>query len=305
LGARTLAGDPHNPWWAIATFAALSAIATGLAQLTLHRGYLYSAGILVNLAVTIWHLYTRFALSQTYFFDLIMVNVIALSVAGLALLAFERKAMPEVKSSLPPYHHFAAILALIGVALPVLMGLTSDYALAPLHLNFGLNWAALATTVAIMIASLWDMTAKYAVSGLYVLGLMAAGMALDQANLRPSLLTFVTTIIVATYIVITSWIWAEKQRLIEWAITFGIPRRAASSSNWLVTTNTFFILAVTLVNSLIILSFELFQQRFFAAVAVLLQSLAFALLARGATSKAWLQTATFVIGIVGLVFCDW
>ena len=305
LGARTLAGDPNNPWWAVATFVTLSAVATGLARLTLGRGYLYVAGILVNLAVSVWHVYSHFSLSQSYWFELVAVNVTALSLAGIVLFAFERKGMPEVKSSLPPYHHIAAIASLIAVAIPVFIGLANDFALEASPTNFRLSWAALAATVALMTASLWDAIAKYAVGGLYVLGLVVAGMSLDQANLVPRSLLFAATMIVAVYIVATSWLWSEKQWLIEWASTLGIPRRDTSASNWLVVANTLLIMAVTWAGGLMVLSFASLSQRVFAALGVALQALCFALLSRGTENKSWLQSATFGSGFIGAIFLGW
>lgn len=305
FGARTLAGDPNNPWWGVATFVALSVLATGLARLAFSRGYLYVAGFLANAAVSVWHVYTHFSLSQIYLLELVATNVIVLSLMGIVLFAFERKAMPEARSSLPPYHHFAAVVSLIGVAIPVVIGLAGDLALEPSATNFRLGWAAIIATVALMTASLWDARAKYAVGGLYVLGLVVAGMTVDESNLAPRSLVFALTLIVAVYVVFTSWLWAEKQRLIEWVATFGIPRREASASDWLVGANTLLILAVVWASGWIILHFDWLSQRVFVAVAVVLQALSFALLARGTTNKSWLQTATFGIGFSGAVLLGW
>ncbi|MBS1812359.1 MAG: hypothetical protein JST84_29610 [Acidobacteria bacterium] len=305
FGARTLAGDPNNPWWAVATFVALSLLATGLARLALSRNYFYIAGFLANAAVSVWHSYTRFSFSPTYWLEFVAANVIVLSLVGIALFFFERKTMPEVKSSLPPYHHFASIVSLLGVAGPVFIGLARDFTLETATANSRLGWAALATTVALMVISLWDATAKYAVGGLYLLGLVIAGMTLGQFNLAPRSLAFAATITVAVYIAFTSWLWAEKQWLIDLTATFGIPRREASASNWLVNANTLLILAVVWVSGWMVLHFDLLNQRVFAAVAVALQTLSFALLARDATNKSWLQTATFGIGFISAVFFGW
>lgn len=305
LGARALAGDPQGPWWTVACFAVVSGVATGMAWLTSGRGYLYVAGVLVNLAVSAWHSYTHVSLSQGYRWELVAVNVIALALAGVVLFAFERRAMPDVLSSLPPYHHLASIVALSGVALPLLIGLVRDRALDGSLSDGRLSWIAVATTVVLMSASLWDATAKYAVGGLYVLGLLIAWMVLDQMKLQPRPLLFLGTMFMAGYAVMTSWLWVERGRLDDWAATLRMPRRAASAGDWLVWTNTLLIALLLLGGASIVLRFEVLAQRVSAALAVTLQVLSFVFLARGAAQRAWLQLSAFGSGIVGSVLLGW
>ncbi len=300
VGLRTLVNDPQQPWWAVATFVVLSLVATGLARLAMERVYLYLAGGLLNAAVTAWWSSSHPGGDQEF----IAVNVIALALSGLALFAFERKAMREVKSSLPPFHHVAALLALLGVAVPVGQGLLSDLTNDSLPLNARLGWAAIVATTALLIASLWDVTAKFTVGGLYLLGLIAAGAALDQANLAPRSLLFAGTLAIAGYAASTSFLWANKQRLMEAATTLGLARREANT-NWLVMANAALILAVMMVGAWMVLTFASFGQRFGAALAVLLQTASCAWLARGTARRAELQMATFSVGFVGVVFLGW
>ena len=65
------------------------------------RVYLYVAGALLNAAVTAWWSFKPAVAEQEF----MAINVIALALGGLALFAFERKVMRDVKSSLPPFHH--------------------------------------------------------------------------------------------------------------------------------------------------------------------------------------------------------
>ncbi len=304
LGVRTLPHDPQNPWWAVATFVALSVIALGLARLALGRVYLYLAGALLNAAVTAWWSFRAEGSEQ----ELLAVNVIILALGGLLLSWFEQKMLREVKSNLPPFHHVAAMLSLLGVALPVGAGLLADFSGEPLFVNRFLGWAALAAMAALLIANLWDVTTRLVVSELYLLGLVVAGAALDQANLAPRSLLLAGTLAIAGYAASTSFLWANKQRLREAATTLGLPRREATT-NWLMLANAALILAVMMAGAWMVLTFASFGQRCGAALAVLLQAASCAWLAGGTERRtelqtAW-QTAGFGVGFVGVVFCGW
>jgi len=301
MGARTLVNDPQKPWWAVVTFVALSLIATGLARLAMARIYLYFAGGLLNAAVSAFWSYKHEVSGP----DFVAVNVIALALGGLALFVFERKMMREVKSNWPPFHHTAAMLTLLGTALPVAHGLLADVGSTPLFFNPWLGWSALLATVVLMIASLWDATATYAVGGLYLLGLVAAGLALDQANLAPRSLIFTATIIATLYVVLTSWLGAEKRWLQQKADALGIPPHEGSVHDWLVTANTALMIGVMVAGGLIVLNFAPLHQRLFAALAVVIQSLSLMLLAREESQRAWLRIATFGNGWVGAIWLGW
>lgn len=305
LGARSMVGDPQNPWWAVATFAAASGIALGLALLTRWHGYLYAAGLLVNAAVSVWHMYTYFTLSPSYALELVAANVIALALMGIALFLFERKVMAGLTSNLPLFHHTASVLSLLGVAVPVAIGLLHDLREEVMFTNFRLSWAAVTATTALLVAILWDARSTYAAAGLYLLGLVSAGLALDQANLAPPSLQFAATLTVALYVVVTSGLWAGKQRLQSAAATLGIPPREAESGGWLLAANVLLIVGVTGLGGWIVLQFALPQQRLLVASSVAVQALSFALLARGAANKAPLQTATFGWGVIGAVLLGW
>ncbi len=301
LGLRTLANDPQKPWWAVATLVVLSLLATGLARLALQRVYLYVAGGLLNAAVSVWWSFKPVVEQQEF----LAINVLVLALSGLALFAFERTWMRAVKSTLPPFHHSVALLSLLGLALSTGQGLGADLLSAPLPFNALLGWSALLATGVLLGASWWDATARHVVVGFYTLGLIVAGTALNQANLAPRSLVFAGTMIVAAYVVITSWLWAENQRLREWSATLGIPPRPASTNNWLVLVNALWIVGVLFTSSWIVLHFDPLQQRLMAALAVAVQAVSFVWLARAASRKAWLQTAAFGNGFVGAILLGW
>ena len=59
----------------------------------------------------------------------------------------------------------AALLSLLGIAIPVGQGLLSDLTNDGLPLQAKLGWAAIAATAALLLATLWDVTAIFAVGG--------------------------------------------------------------------------------------------------------------------------------------------
>jgi hypothetical protein len=297
LASCTLGSDPQNPWWAVATFAALSLLAMAAAQMARVPGYLYVAGGLLNAAVTAWWFFTRGTN------ELLTINVLTLALGGLVLFAFARQALREVKGNLPPYHHVAAVVSLLVISLLVANGLLRDFLGEPLHFNAFIRWATLAATTALMVASLWDATARFAVGGLYVLGLVMAGLAIDQADFSGRRLLFALTMSAAGYAILTSWMWAERQRLTQWAAQFGIPQHA--SSNSLESVNAMLIAFLLTIGGLISTPNEPFKMRFFVAIAIALQAVSFALLARGSARQWGLRVAALGVGLIGVVLVGW
>ena len=64
-----------------------------------------------------------------------------------------------------------------------------------------------------MAAGLWDAESHDSVAGLYLLGLVAAGLLLDQLNLDPHWLVWTGTIVLAAYTVLTSYLWSVRRQL--------------------------------------------------------------------------------------------
>jgi len=90
VGLRGPLSDPHGAWWSIAAVLTTCGLAAALHWMTLRRAYLYAAGILLNLSLSIWLIKYRGhqAADVTAF---IKANIIALSVAGVIWLMLEPK----------------------------------------------------------------------------------------------------------------------------------------------------------------------------------------------------------------------
>jgi len=69
-----------------------------------------------------------------------------------------------------------------------------------------------------------DAKARDSVAGLYALGLVACGVLLDQFNLSPPWLLWLGNMVLAAYVVLTSYLWSRRQGLALVAARLHIPR---------------------------------------------------------------------------------
>src|SRR4029434_2767982 len=77
LSLRTIADVEVSHWWSVGPLLVLTALATRLNWRTLLRRYIFAAGILFNLAVSVWWV---FVLDQEPFASpLLLTNLIAAS----------------------------------------------------------------------------------------------------------------------------------------------------------------------------------------------------------------------------------
>jgi hypothetical protein len=166
---------------------------------------------------------------------------------------------------------------------------------------------ALASAAALMIACLWDGRAPYAVAGLYLYGLLAVGLALQQLTLSPGREAWSLTIALALYAIGTSLLWRKRDLIVAGADRLKTPRRldpAATELKWLIVFNTLVVAAVIFRSGWIDLRFTEGRLRVTASLAVGLQAITFGLLAEGARRKAW-QRAAFAMFALGAAFFGW
>jgi len=312
LALRAMAADPGRPWWSVGAIMAMSLLAAGLACLTLNRSYLYAAGVLLNLAATTWWVTEFWRVGFESIVELIEVNVIALALPGVAWLMLElrvfRRAGTEETIGIPlPFHHVAAWGSLAAMASVVVTELTAVVAAQPLHSNARLAWLALAAVTVMMTACLWDATAKYTVTGLYVMGLAAIGLTLDSLGLNAHWLSWAAVIVIAGYSVVTSGVWQFREHLMALGDRLRIPRRAESSEPglmWLVSANLLQAPVVVLLSYWVALTFEGRGLRLLAASAAIVQALAIGLLAHS-EPRSPRRKFPLALGILGLVAWGW
>jgi hypothetical protein len=311
LALRAAPSDPNRPWWSVGALVATSTLAAGLNRETLSRAYLYAAGWLLNLAASIWFLtywnyFPGFSLAVGFF----EANVIALALPGIAWLWLElraRRLNEKRQSRIPAFHHVAALFALVMLAYLVSITLLTDLTSVSLHTRAWLEWSAVLSAIALMTACLWDREARYAVAGLYLLGLIAAGMGLSQLNLSPHRLLWMLMLVLSAYAVLTSLIWRARETFMALASRWKIPARTESplpGLKWLTAFNAVLASAVMLLGFWTVLRFVEWPMRLAGALAVGVQALTFGLLAQGERRGAWQRVALALLAL-GIVFFGW
>jgi hypothetical protein len=239
-------------------------------------------------------------------------NVTTLALSGVAWLGVDlyarRRNFQWKRSTLvPSFHHIAALLSLMAVGSLVLAGLTSDLLGMAQRPDMAPGWLALTSAFALMICCLWDPQAKYAAACLYALGLLAAGMAFDAANLSPHWLGWAAMILCAAYATAASALWRRRDALMRVAARLGVPNRLASPAAglvWLVPAGALLALSTLLLAFWALLTFVEAGPRFSAAAAVGAQAMAMALLAQG-PARPYLQRTALAFGVAGCVLCGW
>ncbi len=321
LALRSSINDPDRPWWSVGALVVMSALAAGLNWETLSRAYLYAAGMLLNLAATIWFLtswsYGKNIKGVIGFID---ANVSALALPGIIWLCLELRARRSdenrrVESGsyegrrnvFPSFHHLAALGALAAMLYVLLIGLLFGLVYESLHPLAWLEGLAIFSAVALMFACLWDRHARYAVAGLYLLGLVAAGRALRRLDLQPDVLTWALMLVIAAYSILTSFIWKSRAAFIAIADRLRIPKRTETDNpglNWLGAFNASLAFIIVLVGFWSVINFASWPMRLAGALAVGAQLFAFVMLAQGDKRSLWQRVALLMFAI-GAVYLGW
>jgi hypothetical protein len=309
LALRGALADPTGEWWSIAVLLAMSALASVLNWQTLKRGYLYAAAVLFNVATSIW--WDFFMADRSYSgAAFLKANVVALSLSSIIWLLLELRArrFRDTPDEAFPVHHLAALGSLMVMAGLVWVGFDFEHQrVPPLHDAVWLGWLALTSAVVLITACLWDRQARYAVAGLYLFGLLAAGMALQELNLTPGRQAWSLLQVFAVYAAGTSLLWRQRAAIIALADDLKIPRRldpAAAELRWLAIFNALVVTAAICLSYWIDLRFTELMLRVTAAFAVVLQAVTFGLMAQGARRATW-QRAAFAMFTLGAVFFGW
>lgn len=308
VALRATFSDPIGAWWSIGALLAMSALAASLNWVTLRRGYLYAAGILFNTSVSIWLIkyQSRQANSLGAFLE---ANVIGLSLAAVVWLFLElraRRAKPQSNTA-ASFHNFAALFSLMAMGGLVVVRLHDDLfglyqTLFPLLDSF-----ALASLTVLMAACLWDREARYAVAGLYLIGLLAAATLLHHLRLTPRHLLWALMIAGAIQALATAIVWRGRGGVIKWATRLKIPQRMDPATNqldWLLVFNGLVVSGVVTLAFFVDLEFAEWPLRVIASLAVLTQAATFALVAQGEMRARW-QRAAVAMFLVGAVFFGW
>ena len=284
-------------WWSIGPVVGLCALAASLQVRTLKRTYLYIAGILLTLALSMWWIafVLRHDFSFTHFVEVNIIGACITSVLWLYLELRARRLKQDNWVSVLSYHNLVAIGSVVWLFTCML--LTSYDTGTQL-----LWWAWFATTV-LMFSTLWDPRAKYAMAGLYTLGLVAFAIGLRQMNLTPKNQAWSIIIFLSGYALGTALLWRNRSRFIQIASRAGIVPRIDSHTTqltWVSAVSILLVVIVTLLGFVINVYFFRLEFRVTAAIAVAAQAITLGLLAEGTSQGRWRRgaIAAFLIGVV-------
>jgi len=299
--------DPAGAWWSIAALLTMSALAASLNWITFRRGYLYAAGVLFNVAVSIWLI--KYGRQPGTLGGFVEANIIALSLAGILWLLLELRSrrVAGKRSSPASFHNVAALASLAAMTIVAGGRLYND--LGEFYQTF-LPWIdliTLASLAALMLACLWDRDAEYAVAAIYLIGLLSAATAIHHVHLAPRNLVWSLTLAAAAQAIVAALLWRLRRPLIAAAGRLKIPDRLEANAGyltWLLIFNAIVVSAVVILVFWIDAVFGNWSSRAIASAAVIAQTLTFGLLAEGPRRRALQRTAVAMF-LIGLVFLGW
>lgn len=306
LALRIFPREPSNHWWPIGALFATSAMFALLNGQAFKRRYLYIAGILFNLAASIFWL--RFLFPRfSSFASFVEMNVIAATLSSLPFLYLElraRRMNGEEAGHAPDlsYHTVAGVGAIVILAMIV----GSGSGLGP-YVSPNLIWMALVSTILLSVANLWDVRCKHAVAGLYLLGLLAVAICLQRLALTVPEALFFGVVLLSSYAIATSLVYRYQDMLIALCLQLKIPLRVFEdrhAPSWLSALN---VVVVSLVIALALwLNIKSIKWAFRAgsAVAVISHLFTFIFMAPGRRQKAW-HKAAFAVSLIGITFLVW
>lgn len=309
VALRSAVSDPQRPWWSVAGILSVCLLCVAIAVWRTARGYLYWAGILFNLAANVWWLNKSWKwLGPDSPLDLLNVNLIALALPAVAWLVLEIQIFQgsqQSGSQWKPFHRVAAALAVVLLGLGVGLSLNADVAGHPMAATPLIAWSALACVAALVLACLWDPSAGGTLPELYLLGLIAVGMIVDQYDLPARELTWLATIILGAYTLASSYLFSARRYLGAIAQYLALPsRQGDDSARWLIPANLFLGTIVAAFGFWADFAYPQLSMRLPAALAVLAQAMAVGLLAQGARRSPLQQIALYA-GVIGAVACGW
>ena len=300
--------DPASDWWAIICLLSLSALFAVVHNQTWSRRYLLVACFLFNVAGGIWLL----SFPPAWFIGItayIEGTIIILAVSGLACLLLELRsplAGDQQPQSSIAIHQVTSLIALLAMSVLVLSGLFALSEWSWLLYFPKLGWVALGSVAALLIASLYDRRSKLSVAGLYVVGVVACGLIIQQVT-PPAERYCLAVILLAVQGVVASFLWRQRAKVAEICARFGMPPRIVESTtaiHWLPAFNCALVGTATIFALSQILLSDTLGWRLSVAATVVAHALTFALLAQGEKRKAW-QCASVGICLVGAVFFGW
>ena len=311
IAVRAAFGDPWAPWTSVAALVAVAVLFASLACWSRRRLFVYAAGLMLNIAVTIWWDLNTALFRGSGLAHLFYLNIIVLALAAVAGLLLERRwirggALGPVRQP-APFHRVVAWGSLVAMAVAIALDLAGDAAGNPAAIDYRLAWAAQILTGVAVAACLWDLEAKHAMSGLYAWGLLALGMTLAALDLQPTWLMRMATMFAAAYTLLTSYLWSRRRGLLRLAERLRIAIDEAepfAGLEWLLPANCAVGALVIASSFVMVLTLQDFSWRLWGSQACMAQAFSLGLLARG-ERRTPLQFGSLLVGVLGAVAFGW
>ncbi|WP_169976942.1 hypothetical protein [Tautonia rosea] len=313
---RAYDSDPQHPlWWTVGGLGASVVLSTALAGWSAGRGFLYVAGLLLNLATTLWWFEDSGAWLRGSVHGFVIINVIALALPVPLWLFIELWAIRparalEWRRGVVPFHRFAAWSAVLVLAVMVLFHVLGDAGGGWDGPTLGLAWPVTIGVVGIALAAgFWDERSRSEVAGLYLLGLCAAGWFVAGFDLPGSMLAWIGAVILAVYAVIAGAFWSARTGFRRLGDRLSVPRSDEPGDpdaglGWLIPANiTLSAVVVGLAFGVVVTNPDLVP-RFSAGKAALATALAVGLLARG-ERRSIVRATALGFGSAGAVAWGW
>jgi len=292
-----------SDWWSLGPIVSISVLAATLNWRTRRSAYLFAAGSLVSAAFAIWwanqHLLDRFALAP-----FLEANVIVACLFGVIWLALDLRARSRTPvDSVVAFHMVVAI-----GSLAILTGIVwSEFPKLDSQ-SQSLIWPALLAVVALLTACLWDSRSRFAVAGLYFVGLLSGSTALQTAGFHSwNAFTWWSNLFVAGYVIFTAFLWHRREKLREIVKRLRIQQLVepdALPPIWFSAFTTVLMAGVVCTSFWINLRFDSFVMRWTSAVAVMVSSLPIYLLWKDWKRSDW-QIAVIANFLGGLSLFAW
>jgi hypothetical protein len=304
LSFRSLTNADASAWWAIGPLLAMTLFAATVSWRTKARAYIFAAGLLFYVSVSVWWVLVE--QNSLDLADFLLVNLIANALAGLVWLWLDLRARNSEDSVgyYFSFHNFAAPFLTSVLALLIFLNFFKPSWLFPTP---GLTSLAFLSLATLMIACLLDRYAKLAVAGLYVLGLIACAYGLQQLNLTSTRFVWAATVILSTYSLCVTLVWHWRRRLINFATRHHVPERMkadATQLHWLSAVTGIALVTTGVLAYWINLNSVDFSLRVTAAFAFLAQFLTVGLLAEGVEAKDS-RRAAILVAVIGAIFIGW
>lgn len=229
--------DPEQPWWSVGAMAGVCLIFVAQGIIRRRQPYAYASLLAAPVAVFLFWIgwpSDLIPLPDTFVVEASVIAVSALCAIWLSLEIHSQRTSDQpfdARAFGPPANHAGIIACVLVFALRLCFGTFVDAAeivnTPPPHLGrFVLSdlWilAALMSLAAVVVRSLWDRRAYFALPAAYAIGLLLVVDGLRHANLPLVKLSLAATISAAVYVALTGQVWSYGANLANLGSKLGI-----------------------------------------------------------------------------------